>query len=366
MKKLFLITLVVTIVVSCSTDPRYIVEGELEGVENGKVYLQKRQSGEFIKIDSTNIENGFFQLSGGSVDYPSVHYLSVEGKRGYLMLFLENEKISISGHADSLYMGEAKGSTTQDKYNEYNKGLEPFYERNSTLFQAMREARQAGDEEKADELDKERNQLFEEITRYNLDFISSNNASYVVPMVLRSESYGMSGEEIESYVDKLDGKLLETQIIIDLKNRIEKLRKVAIGKKAPDFTQNDKDGNPVNLYDIVGPDLLLVDFWAAWCGPCRNENPNVVAVYNEFHEKGFDVLGVSLDKDKDNWLKAIDDDKLTWTHVSDLKYWQNEAAQMYAVNAIPANFLLDSEGTIIDTNVRGPELRKKVAEILGE
>jgi len=366
MKKLLLITIAISILASCSNDPAYIVEGELDGIETGMVYLQKRETGKFVKVDSANLENGIFEIKGGTVDYPSVHYLSVEGKRGYLMLFLENDRISVSGHADSIYLAKAEGAPTQDKYNEYNEGLEPYYERNSTLFEGVREARQAGDQEKIAELEAERNQLFEDITNYNLDFIKSNPGSYVAPTVLRSESYGMSGEEIEAKINELDEELLKTQIIIDLLDRVEKLKKVAIGKIAPDFTQDDPEGNPVSLSEILGSKILLVDFWAAWCGPCRNENPNVVAVYNEFHDKGFDVLGVSLDREKDDWLKAIEDDKLTWTHVSDLKYWENEAAQLYAVNSIPANFLLDSNGEILATNVRGPELREKVAEILGE
>ncbi|MBS0011371.1 MAG: TlpA family protein disulfide reductase, partial [Bacteroidales bacterium] len=214
-------------------------------------------------------------------------------------------------------------------------------------------------------LEEERNLLFDEINDYNIAFIKSNPASYASPMILRSISYNLTGPELETYVNELDAKLMQTQTIMDLTERIEKLRKVAIGEIAPAFTQNDPEGNPVSLSDVLGPKVLLIDFWAAWCGPCRQENPNVVDVYNEFHDKGFDVLGVSLDRDRDDWLKAIEDDKLTWTNVSDLEFWSNEAAQLYAVNAIPANFLVDSEGRILASNVRGPELRKKVAEYLG-
>jgi len=366
MEKLFFFTLVTALITGCTTDPRYIVEGELAGIDEGTVYLQKRESGQFIKIDSASVEEGAFQINGGSVNYPDAYYLSVDGKRGYLMFFLENSKIIVNGHADSLFVAEVEGSATQDEYDEFNNGLEPFYERNNTLFQEIRNAQQAGDEQKAAELEAERNLLFDEIDEYYVEFIGSHTASYVTPMILRSISYDLNGEEIESYVEELDQKLMETQIIIDLKDRIEKLRKVAVGETAPDFTQNNPEGNPVSLSDVIGPEILLIDFWAAWCGPCRQENPNVVAVYNEFHDKGFDVLGVSLDRERDDWLKAIEDDKLTWTHVSDLKFWENGAAQLYAVNSIPANFLLDSDGKIIATNVRGDELRKKVTEILGE
>jgi peroxiredoxin len=138
-----------------------------------------------------------------------------------------------------------------------------------------------------------------------------------------------------------------------------------VSQKAPDFTLNDVNGKPVSLYSKLGPKLLLIDFWAAWCQPCRQENPNVVKVYNEFHKKGFDVFGVSLDHSKDAWVKAIADDKLTWTHVSDLQWWNNAASKLYAVNSIPANFLLDETGKIIGKNLRGEALYNKVNEVLG-
>ncbi|NLE34841.1 MAG: TlpA family protein disulfide reductase, partial [Bacteroidales bacterium] len=140
-----------------------------------------------------------------------------------------------------------------------------------------------------------------------------------------------------------------------------------IGQKAPDFTLNDVDGNPVSLYSKLGGDtkLLLLDFWAGWCGPCRQENPNVVKVWKEYNKKGFDVFGVSLDRTREDWLKAIEDDNLTWTHVSDLKFWDCAPARQYAVSAIPANFLLDGNGIIVGHNLRGDALGEKVKELLG-
>jgi peroxiredoxin len=143
------------------------------------------------------------------------------------------------------------------------------------------------------------------------------------------------------------------------------MKAVAVGQKAPDFTLDDVDGNPVALSSKIGSKLLLVDFWAAWCNPCRQENPNVVKIYKDFSKKGFDVFGVSLDRDKEEWVKAIADDRLTWTHVSDLQYWNCAAAKLYAVNAIPANFLLDENGIIIARNLRGEDLYNKISEVLG-
>ncbi len=137
------------------------------------------------------------------------------------------------------------------------------------------------------------------------------------------------------------------------------------GGEAPDFTMNDTEGNPVKLSDFRGK-VMLIDFWASWCGPCRRENPHVVELYNHFHNKGFDVLGVSLDKSKEPWLKAIKDDGLVWNHVSDLKYWSNEAAQLYGVTSIPHTVLVDKDGKIIARNLRGEQLTAKLREIFSE
>jgi peroxiredoxin len=139
---------------------------------------------------------------------------------------------------------------------------------------------------------------------------------------------------------------------------------LSAGHKAPDFTLNDVNGNPVSLASRTGPKLLLIDFWAGWCGPCRMENPNLVRIYNEFKELGFDILGVSLDRSREVWMKAIDDDKLTWTQVSDLNYFNSAAAKLYDVTAIPANFLIDGNGMIIAVDLRGEALYTRVKGVL--
>ena len=139
-------------------------------------------------------------------------------------------------------------------------------------------------------------------------------------------------------------------------------KKTAVGAMAPDFTMNDPEGKPIQLASLKGK-IVLVDFWASWCGPCRQENPNVVKLYQQFHSKGFEILGVSLDKTKEDWLKAIKDDNLAWIHVSDLQFWQNAAARLYGVNAIPQSFLLDKDGKIIGKGLRGEQLVKKLTEL---
>jgi peroxiredoxin len=204
-------------------------------------------------------------------------------------------------------------------------------------------------------------------TEMKKEYIANNPASYVTPTVLNEISYYLDASEMEELLGKMDTTLNKVAAVITMKEKLVFLKTVAIGQKAPDFTLNDVNGNPVSLYSKVGGNtkLLLVDFWAAWCGPCRQENPNVVKVWNEYNSKGFDVFGVSLDQTAEAWKKAIEDDKLTWTHVSDLKYWDCAPAKLYAVSAIPSNFLLDENGIIVGHNVRGPALGEKVKELLG-
>ena len=185
--------------------------------------------------------------------------------------------------------------------------------------------------------------------------------------MLSGLTYSMEAEEIESYLSAMDTNVIKTQVAKTLLERVNSMKAVSIGKTAPDFTLNDVNDQPLALSSRIGKSkVLLIDFWASWCGPCRQENPNVVKVWKEFNKKGFDVFGVSLDQPgaKDKWLQAIKDDNLTWTHVSDLKFWNCEAAKLYAVNAIPASFLLDEKGTIIARNLRGDDLYNKVKELL--
>ena len=174
----------------------------------------------------------------------------------------------------------------------------------------------------------------------------------------------MDAEELTSYLDTFDESISNSGYITELRDRAEILKKVAVGQPYIDFTLNDTTGNPVALSDLVGKsEYLLVDFWAAWCGPCRGENPNIVAMYHKYKDKGFDVLGVSFDRNREAWVKAINDDGLEWTHISDLQYWNSAAGKLYAVSSIPHSILLDKEGVIIEKNLRGEGLQEKLAEL---
>ena len=374
MKNILYLLIFTVLISSCSTEPKgphYVITGKVTGPDTVTVLLQKREAGKFVSLDSAVVKKGEFVIKGGSVQYPDRVYLSQKGKRSMLSFFLENANLTITGYVDSLSKAKVSGSKTQDEYIDYQESLKPFETRMRQLSDEYEAVKKTGDKVKIAEFDKSSeevsNKIEAEQTDFDKKYIKEHPASYITPTVLQGMSYGLEAQEIESLLSSIDTSVAKVAMIKDLKARVAIMKTVAIGQKAPDFTLNDVNDKPLALSSKIGKSkLLLVDFWAAWCGPCRAENPNVVKVYNEYKTKGFDVMGVSLDRKKEDWLKAIEKDQLTWTHVSDLKYWSSEAARLYAVNSIPANFLLDESGTIIAKNLRGDALANKVKELLGK
>jgi peroxiredoxin len=365
MKKTIILLLVAVVAASCAKEPKFVISGTIEGAGSETVILQKRIPGGYEGIDTAVLENGAFNMEG-FVAYPQLVNLTILGKRGGLNFYLENSEITINGHADSLYLASVSGSATQAEFDSYKALFDESNEEMTKIYDRYRAAKMEGNEELASSIEKELEALDTKQGDIRKEFISNNPASYVTPAVLSELAYYLEADEMENLLAKLDTSLNKVQSVITMKERLVQLKAVALGQKAPDFTLNDVDGNPVSLYSKLGGEtkLLLLDFWAAWCPPCRQENPNVVSVWKEYNKLGFDVFGVSLDRTKEDWVKAIADDNLTWTHVSDLKYWDCAPAKQYAVSAIPANFLIDGNGIIVGHNLRGDALAEKVKELL--
>lgn len=362
MKKLLVIGLI-AVAFGCSKPSGYQIEVSLSGA-SGKVLLEQREGGRFAPKDTAEIVDGVAVLEG-KVEFPDMYYISVEGMNQRGVIFVENVKMKVTGHVDSLRTIRISGSPVNDEYLVIKNELDRDNEVGMAKYLEYQQAVQAGDTVNAAAIMKEVQTIFEGQDAKKLDFVKSHPTSWVTPMYLAQLQYNMRVNELDSILTSLDPKLAVVPSVVSMKEQVEKLKKVAVGETAPDFTMNDPEGNPVKLSEVYAKNkYTLIDFWAAWCGPCRQENPNIVATYAKFNPKGFGILGVSLDQDRERWLKAIEDDKLTWTQVSDLQYWQNQAAGMYGVNSIPANFLVDQTGKIVGHNLRGEDLGNKLAELL--
>jgi thiol-disulfide isomerase/thioredoxin len=301
------------------------ISGTIVGTNNGKIFLQKFQNKMFSTIGSSEIKNGQFHFTSKIV-LPEIYGLTSDTTQHPLFLFLEsNNNLVVNFDAANPDQSIVKGSAANDVYNNY-KNLPGDVKIDS--------------------------------------FIRKNAASLASLYILyREYSYRLSPVEIEQNIALLDASFETTQYVKALRELVIVLNKVAIGKQATDFTLTDTSGQAIKLSSHFGKYLLL-DFWASWCGPCRQENPKLVLVYQKYKNKGFDIFSVSLDKKKANWLKAIQADKLTWTHASDLAFWNSAPAKLYGIRAIPSNVLIDPSGVIIAKNLESHELDKKLEELL--
>ncbi len=342
----------------------YRIIGHLEGRDGEAVSLMKYIGNSLVTINSAIIKGNKFEMEGNTLMYPDLVYLSTPAKRERAFFFLENAEITIEGKIDSLSKITVTGSKTNDDFKQLIREIDPFTVKIRNSMQAFRIAGGKKDTASIESIKKEMEEARMQSILKQKEFIKNNPNSYVVPQIFKELWVAIPLMEADSLLAVLSPGVSKTSDIINISEQIEAKKRVDIGQIAPGFTLNDINDKPVTLSSKVGCKFLLIDFWAAWCGPCRRENPNLLKVYEKYKDKGFDVLGVSLDRTKTDWLKGIEDDKLPWTQVSDLKYWNSDIAKLYAVRAIPANFLLDEKGVIIATNLRGEALAEKISELL--
>ena len=360
MKHLFYFLFSVVLISSCSTPGNHFeIRGNMDGISDGWVVLAKVADNTLQPVDSVMSKNGAFNFEG-TIEAPEVFYLHFKTDNKYKSFFLEPGSIAISGNPEK---PEITGSENQALLDQFNDSLVKFDELMREISMQYHEAQMAGNVDIIAQLEAQFGAIENQINQYMIDFVKQHSAQSVAPYILISNSYNFSLEQLTHIRAALDPSLQSTKYVTALDEQIAKIEKVAIGKPAPLFSQADTAGNMVSLSSFQGK-YLLIDFWASWCKPCRGENPNVVSAYLKFRDKNFDILGVSLDRSNEQWLQAVKDDSLIWTHVSDLKYWDNEASQLFAVNSIPANFLIDPQGIIIAKDLRGEDLHAKLAELL--
>jgi peroxiredoxin len=328
------------------------------------VYISRKLTGSFANIDSAKAVV-FPVILKGRQDVPEMLYLRINGSNTLIPVFTENSDITIFADFNDLSRTKIEGSGVNKEYELYNAGLSSISSEQEALSNEWKDAQKARDEAKLTSLEKKFDELDKAESDYNRNFVLKNKGSFVSPYVIRRAMfYTLELNELKSLVAALDNSLSKSTYFIDLQDKIAVLEKVSIGKKYTDIILTGIDGNPVKLSDYVGQNVILVDFWASWCGPCRRENPNVVKLYRDFHKKGFDIVGVSFDTDGTKWNNAIISDSLTWHQMSDLKGWNSKGAELYGVASIPHTVLIDKDGTIIAKNLFGDELRAKLSELL--
>ena len=346
----------------------YIITGKLTGTNVGEpIMLQKLLMG--AKADTSLVAaDGSFTFSGTVAEPTAIAIFTKEAMEEQsiipLTLFVEGGKTTISGDKLTMTMAKVTGGKTNNDLQQFQNIMQAYYKKMKPLGDSMKvlyDNKNMADIKplQAKYLQYERQQKTD-----IMQLAKSNPKSYASAFfAYQFNSYASDLEAVQKAYNNLDGSIQESFFGKKLKEVADALKINGIGGKSPEFTLSSQDNIPVSLASFKGK-YVLIDFWASWCGPCRQENPNVVKAFNQFKNKNFTILGVSLDEDKAAWQQAIKKDNLTWQHVSDLKGWNSQVAALYGVKAIPANFLLDTNGKIIAKDLRGEDLVNKLSEIL--
>lgn len=360
--------------ISVSAQNTFSIKGKIsEKYDGQKVMLNYSKDGKMIK-DSTIVRNGFFLLKGKVSDATKAK-IALQNQaeaKGPMTLekmaaldeqnfFLENTNFSLEG--DNIKMAQIKGGAAQAQYLLLKSQLKPLQDKMDPLSKKMGQYIREKNDKARDELFPQLRAIRIDMNKVEDDFMRKHLDSYVSLELINGRSSIIDPSKIEPYFNPLSPRIKNSVLGKDLGARLKIAKKTDVGKFATNFVMNNTAGKPISLLSLRGKYVLL-DFWASWCGPCRAENPNVLKAYNKFKDKNFEIIAVSLDNQKEPWLKAIENDGLPWMHVSDLKGWKNLAAAQYGVTAIPQNFLIGPDGIILAKNLSGEELEKKLTELI--
>jgi peroxiredoxin len=342
------------------------VKGKVGFPQQGQIIIQEIKDGSFGWQDTIQLKSNYTFIKKVKVSEPGYYRINFYNKQNIDLILYKNDlEVNVDGNNASGF-AEVKGSPDIEIIRKAQLMLQETDKLPEVvkLNEDFADASQRGDQQKMMQIQQQYMTLSNQTTKKVAEYIKAQPASLGVINLLQNGTLDRE-QYFDVYVAVADKLKKEWPNYSQAKTfiaEVEKLKKLAIGQPAPEISLPTPEGQVVKLSSMKGK-YVLVDFWAKWCGPCRKENPNVVRAYNQFKDKGFTVFGVSLDRNREDWVKAIQEDGLTWTHVSDLKFWQSEAAKTYNVSSIPFSLLLDPNGVIIAKNLRGPALEAKLTEI---
>lgn len=372
MKKLFIHFIIGSFLTlalfSCNetpTVPGYTINGTINNTKMDSIYIYSLSVDGWTAIDSTTMNNGVFTFTG-SVNNADYYAIGDRSKNYTIRLLVSNNDITINGDFEKPGEDTITGAIVQDEYLAVKDSMSIFKMQLEAIIEQYNVANENQDSIKMDSLENIYNVMSKLQDKWLNEWVLANPGSVAAQLyVLNPLMYKVSFDELKEMFENFSPEVSQNGIYKVIEDRVNVLENSAVGNAAPDFSMTDTTGEMVSLSSHFGT-YLLIDFWASWCGPCRADNPQMVEIYNKYHEKGYNVLGVSLDAKNDKWLEAIAVDNLKWSHVSDLQGWKNEAANLYGVSSIPHTVLLNPEGIIVARGLRGDELEAKLAELLGD
>lgn len=341
----------------------FSITGEIKGLNEGEVLLYNLDESGQKLVDSSQISNGRFSLKG-KITFPEMHLLKINGNRAGVPFFLEAGKIHFKANADSLNGATITGSESNDLYQKFHEEMHRYDEQSRNILDRYTQAKSNCDTALMSKLFDANTDVEKERTLFTLDFVKQHKESIVAVYITATQLiYSMEADGLEQVTAAFSSELKNSKYLKLLISQVSALKRVSIGQLAPDFTLNDMNNHPVRLSGFKGK-IVFVDFWASWCKPCREEHPDLIALYQQYKTKNFDVLSISIDEDMSLWKDAVKLDKLPWTQVSDLKGLNNVALKQYGVVKIPSNVLIDQSGIIMARNIKPKALAEKLKQLL--
>tara|TARA_A100001015_G_scaffold44155_1_gene48490 strand:- start:1288 stop:2415 length:1128 start_codon:yes stop_codon:yes gene_type:complete len=354
---------------SCgSSDNQFELIGNADLIDGTMIYiLQADQNNQPYIKDSTSVQSNSFKFKGIS-STPQISYIQVEGVNGYVLAILENGDIKADIYKDSISKSRVYGTKSNDDFIKYKSETKSLVDVMNNISSDAQNAIMNGDIVTAKELEKEYSSKEREVMLYEWDFIIDNLDSYMSALLLEvfMVENKVNKDSIIDVYESFSNRIKVSDVgknIADLLSQFED--PIEVGEIAPDFTAPSIDGPDVTLSnELLKNKVTLLDFWAAWCRPCRVENPNLVRLHKKYKDNGFNIIGVSLDRTREQWEQAVIDDNLPWTQVSNLNFWNDPVARRYSIRAIPQSYLLNKDGLVMGKNLRGQELEDRILSLL--